>query len=114
MHLTLYKLSFYDTAFIQKRETMDEMLYMMGCYNFKALSVALHNFSLGFNPKNVKPPMDYLEKPFLCRETIRKDLDDMTDEELDAEIRKAIEIEQQYMNRSKLPPTKIAKPGGRV
>ena len=112
--MTLYQLSFYDTAFNQKRESIDEMLYMMGCYNFRAFSTALHNFALGFNSKTVKPPMDYLDKPFLCKEPMKKDLDDMTDEELDAEIRKAIEIEQQYMNRSTLPPTKIAEHGGRV
>ena len=108
MHSTLVKLSLYDDAHALKQRMIDEYLYMMGCYNFRALDTAFHNFSLGFDTKHNHEPKGYLEKPFMHKEDIKKPLEEMTDEELDEEIMKAIQMEQQYMNRSKLPPTKIA------
>lgn len=86
---------------------IDEISYLMGCYNYAALETGLHNFGLGFS-KNRGQKLSYLERPFMQKEQV-KDIDEMDDEELEYEIRKAIELEQQYMNRSKLPPTKIAE-----
>ena len=113
MHSTLYMLSFYDDAYKLKREIMDENMYLMGVYNYHALSVALHNFSAIFDDKNKVKPEKFLDKPFL-QKAKEKPLEEMTDEELDIEIYKAIQTEQQYMNRSKLPPTIVARRGGRV
>jgi len=94
-----------------KKKMIDEYMYMMASYNFNALTIALYNFGLGFDAKHSRQPKNFLDKPFLY---VEKKLEDMTDEELDVEIRKAIQAEQQYMNRSKLPPTIIARrTGGR-
>ena len=111
MHSTLYKLSFYDDAYKLKREVMDENMYLMGVYNFRAFTTALHNFSIIFDKKGQMKIENYLEKPLL-QKAKEKPLDEMTDDELDEEIYKAIQKEQQYMNRSKLPPTIIARKGG--
>lgn len=108
MHSTLHDLSFYDDAYAKQREIMDENMYIMGVYNFNAFSTALHNFSMIFDSKGNVRPQQYIEKPFL-QKAKEKPLEEMTDEELDIEIYKAIQKEQQYMNRSKLPPTIVAK-----
>ena len=112
MHSTLYALSFYDDAYKLKREIIDENMYLMGVYNFHAMTIALHNFSAIFDSKSKVKRENYLDMPFL-QKAKEKPLEEMTDEELDIEIFKAIQKEQQYMNRSKLPPTIIAKKGGR-
>ena len=109
VHSTLCKLSVYEEAHKIKKKMIDEQMYVMGCYNFEALTVALYNFGLGLSGKTSKQPKKYLDKPYLCEQ---KDIEEMTDTELDAEIRKAIQTEQQYMNRSKLPPTIIARRNG--
>lgn len=109
MHSTLAELSVYDDAYNLKRKIIDEQSYMIGVYVYKALDVALYNFGIGLNPKSKLKPKDYLKKPFMVDEEVEKQLEDMTDEELDAEIQKAIMIEQEYMNKSKLPKTRIAR-----
>ena len=110
MHSTLFKLSFYDKAYELQIKRQDEMMYMNSIYTFKALQTALYNFGLGLSGKNTKSPMNYLDKPLMYHE---KELSEMTDEEYDIAVMKAIEIEQQYMNRSKLPATVIARKGGK-
>lgn len=110
MHSTWFKLSFYDKAYELQIKRNDEIMYMNSVYTFKALQIALYNFGLGMSGKNTKSPMNYLDKPFMYHE---KDLSEMTDEEYDMALMKAIEIEQQYMNRSTLPATVIARKGGK-
>ena len=105
----MVKLSLYDDAHDLKKKMIDEYMYIMGSYNFNALSVALYNFGIGMDSKHSHQPKSYLDKPFMYE---KKELEDMNDAELDAEIRKAIQTEQQYMNRSKLPPTIIARRNG--
>lgn len=109
-HSTLSNLSLYDMAFEIKKKQIDEQMYIMGAYNFRALTASLHNALMGFDSKHTHKPINYLEKPFTQAD---KEIEDMTDEEYDREVRKAIEIEQQYMNSSKLPVTVIARKGGK-
>lgn len=110
MHSTLFKLSFYDKAYELQIKRQDEMMYLNSIYTFKALQTSLYNFGLGLSGKNNKSPKDYLDKPLMYHE---KELSEMTDEEYDIALIKAIEIEQQYMNKSKLPATVIARKGGK-
>lgn len=107
-HSTLNALKLYDDAYLLKKEILDEQMYIMGCYTYHALETSLHNFGLIFDSKHTNHRIDYLDKPFLKKE-VKKDLDEMTDEELDAEIQKAIMAEQEYMNKSKLPKTRISR-----
>jgi hypothetical protein len=100
MHLTLNKLSFYDDAHKLKVKMQDEQMYIASCYTYRALSTAFHNFSLGFDTKHSHKPMDYLDKPFMAQ-NIKKDLDDMTEEELNKEIEKAIMAEEMWIASEK-------------
>ena len=34
---------------------MDEQMYIASCYTFRALTTALYNFGLGFDPKDPEP-----------------------------------------------------------
>ena len=108
-HSTLNTLKLYDDAYSVKKEILDEQMYIMSCYTYKALETSLHNFGLIFDSKHRDKPIDFLDKPFLRKETVKKPLEEMTDVELDAEIQKAIMMEQEYMNKSRLPKTKISK-----
>lgn len=108
-HSTLNQLKLHDDAYELKQKILDEQMYIMSCYTYKALETALHNFGLIFDTKHKGKPIDFLDKPFLHKEPVKKALEDMTDEELDAEIQKAIMVEQEYMNKSKLPRTRISR-----
>lgn len=94
--MTLNKLSFYDEAHKIRLKMQDELMYISGCYTFKALSTALHNFSLGFDTKHSHKPIEYLDKPFTAQE-IKKSLDEMTEEEINKEIEKAIMAEEMWI-----------------
>lgn len=112
MHLTLNKLSFYDEAYKLKVKMQDEQMYIAGCYTFKALTTALHNFSLGFDTKHNHKPLEYLDKPFLSQ-TIKKNLDEMSEEELNKEIEKAIMAEEMWIKAEKAKGLPSAKFSGR-
>lgn len=86
-------------------------MYLMACYTYSALETALHNFGLIFDSKHRGKRIAFMDKPFMYKDENKKNLEDMTDEELDREIMKAIEVEQQIMNTSKLKPTKVAIKG---
>ena len=90
---------------------IDEISYMMGVYNYKALEIALHNFGLLFDPKHTPKPEKYLESPFLLKET-EKDIENMTEEELNKAIQREIEKEELWIKNSRikgLPETKIRR-----
>lgn len=90
---------------------IDEISYIIGVYNYKALEVALYNFGLGFDSKHTKKPEKYLEKPFMFRQ-YEKDIEDMTEEELNKAIQKEIEKEEMWIRNSRikgLPETKIGR-----
>lgn len=98
MHSTLYKLSFYDDAFELQVKKKDEEMYMLGCYFYEAITTALTNFSYGMDTKHTHKPLKYREKPYLAE---NKTLDDMTEEELNREIQKAIMAEEMWIKAEK-------------
>jgi len=110
--LTLNKLYFYDEAYKLKVKMQDEQMYIASCYTFKALTTALHNFSLGFDTKHKHKPMEYLDKPLLAKE-FKKDIEDMTEEELNKEIQKAIMAEEMWIKAEKAKGLPSAKFSGR-
>lgn len=109
MHSTLYELHLYDKGHDLKRKMIDEISYMMGVYNYNGLQTALHNFGLAFDTKHKSKHIDYLDKPFLYKDPVKKSLSEMTDEEIDVEIQKAILVEKEFMKNSRKPVTKYAK-----
>ena len=106
MHSTLVKLSFYDDAYKLQVKMMDEQMYLASCYTFRALTTALYNFGLGFDPKHKNKPQEYLKKPFMAEE---KTLDNMTDDELNREMQKAIMAEEMWKCAEKIKGLPSAK-----
>lgn len=106
-HSTLSDLSLYSKSYELMKKKKDEDMYLMAVYTYNALETALHNFGLIFDTKHKGHRIPFMDKPLLSKSEEKK-LEDMTDEELDIEIKKAIKVEQQYMNRTTLKPTKIA------
>lgn len=106
-HSTLSNLYLYSDAYELKKRKNDEDMYIMACYTYNALETALHNFGLIFDTKHRGKRIEFIDKPFMYKGEEKKELEDMTEEELDREIMKAIEVEQQIMNRTTLKPTKI-------
>ena len=90
----------------------DEQMYIASCYTFKALETALHNFSLGFDTKHNHKPIKYLERPFMSQED-KRDLDEMTEEEINREIEKAIMAEEMWIKAEKAKGLPSAKFSGR-
>lgn len=111
MHTTLSNLMLYKDAYDIKRKMIDEISYMMGVYNFRGFQTVIHNFSLGFSGKTNEQPSKYLEKPFLMNK-IEKDIEDMTDEELNKAIEAEILKEEAWIRNSRrkgLPETIIGR-----
>lgn len=112
MHSTLIKLSLYDDAYALKSKMMDEQMYISSVYTYRAFTTALQNFAMCLNPKNHHEPIKYLEKPFLSMER-KKNIEEMTEEELNREIEKAIMAEEMWIKAEKAKGLPSAKFSGR-
>ena len=79
-HSTLSDLSFYDEAYIQKREMIDEMMWMNGMYTMEAIKIVVS----GMFAKQGQTPEKYMERPMLMEYRERNRV--LTEEEKQEQI----------------------------
>ena len=106
-HLNPTKLKPFHTAFENKRRLRDEESWLYwGTYGLSALQTVISHFGAGLSGK--KSDVEYIKKP-MYQEIANKDKE-LTEEEMQKEIEKAILIEEMWIANDKrrgLPETVI-------
>lgn len=106
-HLNPKKLKPFYTAFENKRKLRDEENWLYwGTYGLSALQTVMSHFGAGLSGK--KSDVEYIKKP-MYQEIANKDRE-LTEEEMQKEIEKAIFVEEMWIANDKrrgLPETVI-------
>lgn len=105
-HLNPTKLKPFYTAFENKRKLRDEENWLYwGTYGLSALQTVMSHFGAGLSGK--KSDVEYIKKPIHQQANNKEEL---TDEEMQREIEKAILVEEMWIANDKrrgLPETII-------